>query len=57
MSEQELAIEIGKVDGVKVDDMNLPKASSDEVLQQFAPDSSSADYKDPRLLSCQLDVC
>ena len=33
MTEEELAVEVAEVDGVKVDDMDLTEASEDEILQ------------------------
>ena len=46
MSEEKLAVEIGKIDCVQVDDMYLTKASEGEILEKFATDATGADEKD-----------
>lgn len=50
MTEEELAVEVGQVDCVEVDDMDLAKAGADEVLEEFAADATSADDQDARIL-------
>lgn len=49
MSKEKLAVQIREVDSVKIHDMNLSKASGDEVLKEFTSNTSSADYEDARL--------
>lgn len=49
VTKKELAVEIGEVDGVKVDDVDFTKAGKDEILQYFAPNTTSADHKYSRL--------
>lgn len=44
VSEEELAIEVTEIDGVKVDDMDFSKAGEDEILEQLATYASSADH-------------
>ena len=44
--EEELAIEIGDLDGVHVDDFNLSEAHERQVLEQFAAEASRAHHKD-----------
>lgn len=51
LSEQELAIEVGQVNGVQVDDVNVTKAGEGEVFEQLASNSASAYHKDARLCS------
>lgn len=43
LSEEELAIEIGKINSVKINYVDLPKASEDEVLEQLAAYTACAD--------------
>lgn len=33
MSEEKLAVEVGEIDGVQVDDMNVAEACRDEIFQ------------------------
>lgn len=49
--EQKLAVQVGEVDGVEVDDMDLAKAGEDEVLEQFASNATGADHEDSCLSS------
>ena len=49
MSEEELAVQIAEIDGVKVDDMNFTEAGQYQVLQQFAAYAASSDEKDASL--------
>lgn len=44
--EEELAIEIGDLNGVHVDDFNVSEAHEREVLEQFAAEASRAHHKD-----------
>lgn len=46
MSEEELSVEIAQIDGIEIDDVDFSKASKDEVLQQFASNTSCADHED-----------
>lgn len=50
MSEEELAVEIAKVDCVKVDDMDFAEASQGEVFEEFTADAACANEEDARLL-------
>ena len=43
VSEQELPVEIRKIDRVEVDDVDLSEAIEGQVLQQLAPDAPGAD--------------
>lgn len=45
--EEELAVQIGEVDSVEVDDMDIAKTAQNKVLQKFATDSTSTDHKYP----------
>ena len=42
-SEQELAVEVAQIDRVQIDNVYLAKAGENEVLEQFAADTSGAD--------------
>lgn len=46
LSEEKLAIEVGEIDGVEVDNMYFAKASEDEVFEEFATDASGANQED-----------
>ena len=46
MPEEKLAVEIGKIDCVQVDDMYLTKASEGKILKDFTTDAPGADEKD-----------
>ncbi len=43
LSEEELAVQVAQIDGVKIDDVNLAKAGQDQILEQFASDPAGAD--------------
>jgi hypothetical protein len=43
LSEEELAIQIAEIDCIKIDNVNLPKAGQDQVLQQFTANSAGTD--------------
>lgn len=43
MSKEELTVEVAEIDGVQIDDVDLAKASEDEVLEEFAADATGAD--------------
>lgn len=49
MSKEELAVQVGQIYRIEVHDVNLAKASGDEILQELASYSTSADHKDARL--------
>lgn len=51
MSEEELSVEVGQVNRVEVNDVNLAEAVKDQVFQQLASDTSSAHHEDSRLWS------
>ena len=40
---EELTVQIAQVDRVKVDDVNLPKAGEEEILQKFAANATRSD--------------
>lgn len=50
--EEELPVEVAKIDGVKIYNMDLTEASEDEVLEEFTADASSTDHQYARLCSC-----
>lgn len=52
VSEEKLAIQVAKIYGVKIYNMDLTEACEDEVLEEFAADASSADHQYARLCSC-----
>jgi hypothetical protein len=45
MAEQELAIQVRKIDSVKVDDRDGTKGGEDEILQEFTAYAPGADEK------------
>jgi len=49
MSEEELAVEVGKINGIEIYDVNVAKTSGDQILQQLTSNSASAYDKDARL--------
>lgn len=49
MTEEELAVEVAKVDGIEIDDMDFAEPGQDEVLEEFTTDSASAHQQDSRL--------
>jgi hypothetical protein len=49
LSEQELAIQIRKVDGIEVDNVNLSEASKGDILEQFASDATCANHQNTSL--------
>jgi hypothetical protein len=49
VAEQELAIEVAEIDGVKVYHGDIAKAGEHEVLEEFAADAASSDHQDASL--------
>jgi hypothetical protein len=49
MSEKKLAVEVGQIDRVEVDNVNLAEAVEHEVFQKLASDASSAHHEHSRL--------
>ena len=49
LTEKELAVEVAKVDGVKVNDVDLAEAYENEIFQKLAANSSGADHQNARL--------
>jgi len=49
MSEEELAVEVGKINGIEIYDVNVAKTSGDQILQQLTSNSASTYDKDARL--------
>jgi len=49
MSEEELAVEIGEIDSVKIYDVNVAESSSDQILQQLASNTAGAYDQNARL--------
>jgi hypothetical protein len=54
VSEEELTVEIGQIDGIKVDNVHFTETSEDEVLEQLTADTSSANHQHARLLSSSV---
>lgn len=54
LAEEELAVEVGEIDFVQVDHVNVLDARHGEILQDLAAKTSSADHKNARLrvLNC-----
>lgn len=38
-----MSVEVTEVNGIEVDDVNLPETGEDEVLEKFAADAAGAD--------------
>jgi len=51
LSEEELAVEVGHVDGVEVDHVDLAEAHEREVLEQLAAEAAGADHQHARHLA------
>jgi hypothetical protein len=49
IAEQELPVEVAQVDGVQIDNVNLPEAREDEVLEQLAADAARSHHQNARL--------
>lgn len=49
LSEQELTVQVGQVNRVEIDNVNFAKACQDEIFQQFASNTASADHEHTRL--------
>ena len=49
MTEEKLAIQVREVDCVKIDNVNLPKPSQDEVLEQLATNAASSNQENTGL--------
>lgn len=49
--EEELAVEVAQVDRVQVDDVDLPEAGEDEVLQKFAAYTAGAYHQNAPLFA------
>lgn len=45
-AEEELAVQVGEIDGVQVDDVDVAEAGEEEVLEQLAADTAGADEED-----------
>lgn len=50
VAEEELAIEIAKVNRIKINDVDLAEAGQDEVFEQLAADAASTDHQHARLV-------
>jgi hypothetical protein len=51
-AKQKLAIEVADVDRVKIDGLDVSKATQHQILQQLASDSSGADHQHTRIAKC-----
>ena len=49
VTEEELSVEVAKIDCVKVDNVYFSKACQDQVLEEFASDSACAHHEHTRL--------
>lgn len=45
VSKEELSIEIAEINRIEVNNVDLPKAGEDEVLEQLASNASSANHQ------------
>lgn len=56
MTEEELTIEIAKIDRIQIDNMYLAEACKDEVLEKLTTNSSCSDHQDSRLKGTGISV-
>ena len=49
VTKKELTIEVAKVDGVQINNVDLAEAGEDKVLQELATDSSGTDHQNAGL--------
>ena len=49
MSEEKLSVQVAEVDSVKIDDMNVAKATEKEVLKKLTANTSSSNHEHLRL--------
>lgn len=49
MSKEELAVEVGEIDGVKIYNVNVAEASGDQIFQQLTANTAGAYDQDARL--------
>jgi hypothetical protein len=59
ITEQKLPVEVAQIDGIQIDNVDLPKAREDEVLEQLAADAACSHHQNARLppvssVSCSL---
>ena len=45
--EEKLAVEVGHVDGVQVDDLDVLEAGEHDVLEELAADAAGPDHQQP----------
>jgi hypothetical protein len=43
--EEELSIEVRKIDSIEVDNMNFAEAGQDEILEQLAANAAGSDHE------------
>ena len=51
MTKEELTIEVAEVDCVQIDNVDLPEAGEDKILQKFAANASGAHHQNARLMN------
>jgi len=49
MSKEELSVQVAEIDCIEIHDMNLSEASKNQILEQFAANSTSSNHQDPSL--------
>lgn len=49
MTEEELAVQIRKVDRVEIDNVDLAKAGEDEIFEKLATNTAGTDHENARL--------
>ncbi len=54
LTKEELTVEIAKVDGVQINDVDLAEASEDKIFQKLATNSSSAHHQNSRLMIADI---
>jgi len=49
MAKEELTVKVAEIDSIQIHNMNFTKASQDEVLQEFASNSTGSNHQNARL--------
>jgi hypothetical protein len=45
VSEKKLSVQVGKIDGIEIDNVDFAKASENEILEQLATNSTGTDHE------------
>lgn len=55
-SEEELSVQVGQVNGIEVDDLDVAESDEDEILEEFATDPAGADNEDLAFADATVSV-